>query len=46
MKKLSLIIIALISGISFTHAQKVFSVDYESQAGDNDGKWFFTQYSS
>lgn len=25
---------------------KVYMVKYEGQAGDNDGKWFFTQYSS
>lgn len=27
-------------------AQKVFTVDYESRAGRNDGKWFFTKYES
>ena len=25
---------------------KVFKVQYENQAGNNDGKWFFTQYSN
>ena len=45
MKKL-FIIITLVFGASSSHAQKVFSVDYESQAGSNDGKWFFTQYGS
>jgi len=25
---------------------KVFKVKYESQAGKNDGKWYFTKYSS
>jgi hypothetical protein len=23
---------------------KVFKVKYENQVGENDGKWFFTQY--
>ena len=25
---------------------KVYKVSYESQIGNNDGKWFFTQYAS
>jgi len=25
---------------------KVYKVQYESQAGNNDGKWYFTQYES
>ena len=25
---------------------KVYKVKYENQAGNNDGKWFFTQYSN
>ena len=27
-------------------AQKIFSVDYQSQAEGNDGEWFFVKYSS
>ena len=29
-----------------TFSQKVFSVDYSSQASGNEGNWFFVDYSS
>ena len=41
--------LAFIFGLFFTlqfSAQKVFSVDYQSQAEGNEGKWFFVKYSN
>ena len=43
--KSALLLGVLILFLSFQiFAQKVFSVQYENQAGQNNGKWFFTKY--
>ena len=44
MKKIG-ILLFLLCGSCMMWAQKVYSVDYDYQAGKNDGNWFFTDYS-
>lgn len=45
MKKI-LILATMLLTYGFANGQKVYSVDYENQAGNNYGKWFFTRYSN